>query len=59
MLEVINGLIFTLNLIEVHGEKNLCLLYNAIDTLKQLRDGFSKNKAENEKKEAANVENPT
>lgn len=59
MLEVINNLIASLNLIEVHGEKNLALLYNALDTLKQLREAYSKPQTEMVAKETSNVEAPT
>jgi hypothetical protein len=70
MLEVINGLLTSLNLIEVRGSQNLALLYNAIDTLKQMRDAYSKPVAQvpvennavahvGEAKEEPNVENPT
>ena len=37
--DVISGLISTLNLIEVRGQTNLALLYNAIDTLNKLKKG--------------------
>lgn len=44
MIDVLKGLIDSLNLVEVHGERNLALLYNAISTLKQLYSGLTKNK---------------
>lgn len=40
MYDIVTALINQLNLIEVKGQNNLALLYNSIDTLKQLQAAF-------------------
>lgn len=45
MYDIVTGLLASMNLIEVKGQQNLALLYNAIDTLKQMQTAF-KPKAE-------------
>ena len=49
MLDILNNLLLVLNKIEVHGRENLALLYNAIDTIQQMRDGFKKNADDTER----------
>ena len=40
MYDIVTALLAQLNLIEVKGQTNLALLYNAIDTIKQLQTAF-------------------
>jgi hypothetical protein len=40
MYDIVTALIASLNLIEVRGQQNLALLYNTIDTLKQMQTAF-------------------
>ena len=40
MYDIVTSLVINLNQVEVHGERNLALLYNCIDTLKQLQAAY-------------------
>lgn len=40
MYDIVTALINQLNLIEVKGQNNLALLYNVIETLKQIQASF-------------------
>lgn len=42
MYDIVTSLVINLNQVEVHGERNLALLYNCIDTLKQLQAAYRK-----------------
>lgn len=41
IIKIIDAVVANLNLIEVRGQSNLAILYNSIDTLKNLEKGLS------------------
>lgn len=59
MLENLSNVLAMLNQVEVHGERNLALLYNSIDSLKNMSMALLKNKTEEEVRANAVVASET
>lgn len=70
IIKIVDALITNLNVLEVRGQQNLAILFNSIDTLKNLKRSLENPvvteekidvmaKRETNEKEATNVENPS
>lgn len=59
MIDVLKSLINSLNMVEVHGANNLALLWNSIDTLKQLLTSLENARDEQNKSEEIQEVNPS